>query len=65
MSLCESFEECFAMAASWEELDVACWTTSRIFSIARTTDCTPVACSSIVELISWVISVSREVAFEI
>ena len=54
-----------AAAASSVELEVDCCTSSRIFSIARTTACEPEACSSTDELISCVISVSRLVAFAI
>ena len=61
----DNLDICSAVAASCVELEVDCCTKSRIFSMARTTDCAPEACSSIVELISWVISVRRVVALAI
>ena len=42
----DSLDICSAAAASSVELEVDCCTSSRIFSIARTTACAPDACSS-------------------
>src|SRR5205814_7187923 len=61
----ESLSICSAAAESSVELDADCWTSSRIFSMARTTACAPEACSSTAELISCVISVRRLVALAI
>src|SRR6202040_1499672 len=61
----DSFSICSAAADSSVELDADCCTSSRILSMARTTACAPEACSSTAELISWVISVRRLVAFAI
>ncbi len=56
---------CSAEAASSVEPEDERCTSSRIFSIARTTACAPEACSSTEELISCVISFSRVVALAI